>query len=114
MEDKIVEGDFTAKAEGEILKPDVDSLDLTEQEVFKRSQEKLIEMSNSLSKDLADFLNNKIAEYKEPFPIAVVLNACMYIYTSTVISSLPLDKRVEVIEDHFRKVLDDLEKNGKI
>lgn len=114
MEDKIVEGDFTAKQEGEIISPAVDSLDQTEQEVLKKSQEKLIEMSNSLSKDLAEFINNKITEYKEPFPLAVVLNACMYIYTSTIISSLPLDKRVEVIQDHFRKVIDDLEKNGKI
>lgn len=78
------------------------------------SPEEIVKTSAEFSEDLVLYMNEKISGYAQPFPVAIILNSLMYIYVSTVINSIPKEMRRAITEDHFSKVLKDLETNGQI
>lgn len=77
------------------------------------SQEDIIRMSSDYAQDVANYINQKISAAQAPFPLAVILNAVMFIYVSTVVNSVPKEMRRSLIEDHFNRIMKDLENGEK-
>lgn len=106
MEDKIIKLDQEIEEAKIVEEPTGEVQELM-------SQEELVAKSNEFAKEIADFINAKVADYGKPFPLAVILNSLMFIYVSTVINSVPVETRRVIVEDHFARVIKDLENGEK-
>lgn len=79
----------------------------------KTEVDEILVRSNEFAKSLATHINKKVEEENRPIPLAVILNACMFIYASTVTNSVPKGQRAAMVADHFERVLKDIENGEK-
>ncbi len=71
------------------------------------------EGSATLAKEIADMINIKITSYGKPFPLSFILNGLMNVYVGVLINSVPSDQYMGIIDEHFSKVIKDLESKLK-
>lgn len=77
------------------------------------TQAEIEEGSATLAKEIADMINEKITSYGKPFPLSFILNGLMNVYVGVLINSVPRDQYMGIIDEHFSKVIKDLESKLK-
>jgi hypothetical protein len=107
MGDKVIE-----LSEEDFAVPD--SLDHAEAASKKKADDDLLETSKEFAADIVKFVNGKLEKLETPIPIAVILNAMMFIYVSTVLNSIPRESRLALVVNHFDKVVADMQKASDI
>lgn len=85
---------------------EVVKIDLTAEEIQKRTIE--------FAKKLIEHVRNEAGQLEQPAPVAVILNSLMYIYLSIVLNTVPNDMRKGLVEDHFARVMKDLDDHEKL
>lgn len=105
-ETKIVEFAQAAERVIEFIEDDVKKIE-------ELTQEEIIEGSNNLVKEIGLFLEGKMKSYGKPYPIAFILNAMMNVYVTTILSSMPSEMVMPFVDDHFSKIIKDIERMNK-
>lgn len=82
-------------------------------EIDELTQDEVIQGSNDLVKELGTCLDVIMKNYGKPYPIAFILNAMMNIYVTTILSSMTLESVIPIVEDHFSRIIKDIESMNK-
>lgn len=76
--------------------------------VANLTSEEILSRTIAFSKVLLEQVKIEASKLERPAPIAIILNSLMYIYLSIVLNTIPREMQKNLVEDHFARVMKDL------